>query len=100
VLGAALARAIAAAVGDGRGPTGAGVAGLALGGALGTGGLGDVRALGALVGAGEGAIVGGGLIATATGATVGTLTGAAGSSLRGCASKMFCVGWGLGWMDC
>lgn len=86
-VGAALARtAIAAAVGAALGTTGPGVAGFALGDAVGAGGLGEGRALGAEVGAGDGAAVASGLIATATGATVGTVTGAAGSSLRGCTS--------------
>jgi hypothetical protein len=86
VLGAALARATAAAeVGDARGTAGAGVAACALGRTTGAG-LAEGRADGALVGTGEGAAVGGCFTATATGATVGTVTGAAGSVVRGCVS--------------
>jgi len=79
-VGALLARtATAAAVGAALGVTGPGVAGRALGTAVGAGGFGDGRALGALVGAGEGARLETGLTATAIGATVGTLSGAAGA---------------------
>src|SRR5581483_7951640 len=94
-LGATVARATAAAVGDALGTAGAGV-GRVVARATGCGGLGDGRADGAVVGAGDGVAVGGALIATETGATVGMLSGAAGISLRGCVSKMFCVGCGFG----
>jgi hypothetical protein len=69
-----------AAVGAGFGNAGAGVAGLALGRAVGAAGLGEARAIGAVEGAGDGATVGGGFKATAIGPTVGMLTGAEGTS--------------------
>jgi hypothetical protein len=96
LTGAVLARATAAGLGDAFGITGAGVAGLALGEAVGAGGCGDGCWTGTAEGEGDGAAVGGAFTATATGATVGTLIGAAGTSLDGFVSKMFCVGSGLG----
>lgn len=99
-LGMAVARAMAAVVGEAFGTGGAGVAGRCVARATGAGGFGDGCADGALVGAGDGTAVGGTLTATAIGPTVGTLTGAAGISLRGCVSKTFCVGWGFGCGDC
>jgi hypothetical protein len=80
LTGAGLARAIEAAVGTGFGSAGAGVAGLALGRAVGAAGFGDARATGDVEGAGDGAAVGGAFNATAIGPTVGMLTGAEGTS--------------------
>jgi len=80
LTGAGLARAMEAAVGTGLGSAGAGVAGLALGRAVGAAGLGEARATGAVEGTGDGATVGGGFNATAIGPTVGMLTGAEGTS--------------------
>ena len=80
LTGAGLARAIEAAVGTGFGSAGAGVAGLALGRAVGAAGFCEARATGAVEGAGDGAAVGGAFNATAIGPTVGMLTGADGTS--------------------
>jgi hypothetical protein len=96
-MGAELAcTATAAAVGEALGATGAGVAGFAVGAAVGAGGLGEGAALARAVGAGDGCWVGGALTATAIGATVGIVTGAAGSAVAGAGSKTFCVGCGAG----
>ena len=100
VCGAAVARAIAALVGEAFGTAGGGVAAFGVGRATVPGAFGEGRAEGALVGTGDGAAVGGGLMETATGPTVGTLAGAAGSSVVGRVSKMFAVGCGFGWGVC
>jgi hypothetical protein len=80
LTGAGLARAMETAVGTGLGSAGAGVAGLALGRAVGATGLGEALATGAVEGTGDGAAVGGAFNATAIGPTVGMLTGADGTS--------------------